>query len=269
MNKPVQSIGQSMNKIYHKSNSHIDHPIANKLSRVEHSLNSYTPHIKMKNSGRNYILITSSILIAAVILFLVIFAIYYYKESCKKVSFGTYLGGFDVTKSPCKKKEEPVLKLDTDHKKEVYHIGNQIYTYQQADCKCKSYGGKLATRNDIVEAYNKGANWCSYGWSEGGKAFYPTQKCQWDKLQKTKNKEKCGNPGVNGGKFPKHIRFGVNCFGYKPKGKLVHEKKAVCKNVEDANKPFCKQNDNKDIVGINPTDELVDFNNDKWSLYDN
>ena len=157
--------------------------------------------------------------------------------------------------------------MDTSHKKEVFHISDQLYTYKQAQCKCKSYDATLATKNEVVEAYNKGASWCSYGWSKGESAYYPTQKCDWDKLQHTKNKEKCGNPGVNGGRFPENIRFGVNCFGYKPKGKRVKEIEKECKPL--AEKPFCKNSDNKDIVGISTTDELIDFNNEKWSIFDN
>tara|TARA_B110000971_G_scaffold124678_1_gene127622 strand:- start:2195 stop:2842 length:648 start_codon:yes stop_codon:yes gene_type:complete len=210
------------------------------------------------------------ILLGIVILVIVIFAIYYYKKSCKnKISFGSYLSGFDATASPCQKIDhKPTLELDTSHNKEVFHIGDQLYTYKQAKCKCKSYGATLATKNELIHAYNKGANWCSYGWSEGENAYYPTQKCAWDKLQNTKNKEKCGNPGVNGGKFSETIRFGANCFGYKPKGKKMKEKPPICGDLNE-DKPFCKKNENKDKVSINTTDELIDFNNEKWSIYDN
>ena len=50
-------------------------------------------------------------------------------------------------------------------------------------------------------------------------ALYPTQKKTWDKLQKIKgHKHDCGRPGVNGGFIANpNVRFGVNCFGHKPK----------------------------------------------------
>jgi hypothetical protein len=50
-------------------------------------------------------------------------------------------------------------------------------------------------------------------------AFFPTQKATWSELQKTeKHKNNCGRPGINGGYMANpHIKFGVNCFGKKPK----------------------------------------------------
>ena len=47
---------------------------------------------------------------------------------------------------------------------------------EEAKCKCASYNGRLATESEIVDAYNNGANWCTYGWTDGVKAFYPVQK---------------------------------------------------------------------------------------------
>jgi hypothetical protein len=49
--------------------------------------------------------------------------------------------------------------------------------------------------------------------------LYPTQKDTWSVLQRNKKRANdCGRPGVNGGFIdnPK-VRFGVNCYGYKPK----------------------------------------------------
>ena len=45
------------------------------------------------------------------------------------------------------------------------------------------------------------------------------RKKTWNKLQKIKGHEhSCGRPGVNGGYIANDkIKFGVNCFGYKPK----------------------------------------------------
>ena len=50
-------------------------------------------------------------------------------------------------------------------------------------------------------------------------AFFPTQKETYNKLQNTENeKHNCGRPGINGGYMANpHIRFGVNCYGTKPK----------------------------------------------------
>jgi hypothetical protein len=50
-------------------------------------------------------------------------------------------------------------------------------------------------------------------------AFFPTQKDSWNKYQKIKGHENdCGRPGINGGYMANpNIKFGVNCYGVKPK----------------------------------------------------
>ena len=103
-------------------------------------------------------------------------------------------------------------------KDEVFNITNNLYTYDDAQSICSAYGAKLATYDQIEDAYNNGAEWCNYGWSDGQMAFFPTQKDTWNKLQQTKNrKNDCGRPGVNGGYFANPLlRFGVNCYGKKP-----------------------------------------------------
>ena len=65
--------------------------------------------------------------------------------------------------------------------KEVFHISDQIYTFDEAKCKCASYGATLATENQMKQAYNEGAHWCTYGWTDGQKAFYPVQSALWKK----------------------------------------------------------------------------------------
>lgn len=102
---------------------------------------------------------------------------------------------------------------------EVFNIPGNEYTYTDAKALCKAYGSKLATYSQIENAYKSGAEWCNYGWSDNQMALYPTQKKTWDNLQKIKGHEhNCGRPGINGGYIKnKNVKFGVNCFGSKPK----------------------------------------------------
>jgi hypothetical protein len=107
------------------------------------------------------------------------------------------------------------IKPDGD---EVFNIGTQAFTYEDAQSVCTSYGARLATYDEVEDAYNKGGEWCNHGWSDGQMILFPTQKGTWDKLQKGKNKSACGRPGVNGGMMENpYSRFGANCFGVKPK----------------------------------------------------
>jgi hypothetical protein len=104
-------------------------------------------------------------------------------------------------------------------KKQVFHIPENTYTYGDAKALCTAYGGDLATYSQLEEAYNNNMDFCGYGWSEGQMILYPTQKETYDKLQTIKGHEQdCGRPGINGGFIANpHLRFGANCYGYKPR----------------------------------------------------
>ena len=121
----------------------------------------------------------------------------------------------EVTGPP--KEPEPVPEIMI--KKQVYNIPNNKYTYEDAKALCKAYGGDLASYDQIEKSYNAGGEWCNYGWSKNQLALFPTQKKTYNKLQKIKGHENdCGRPGINGGFIANpNIRYGVNCFGYKPK----------------------------------------------------
>ena len=161
--------------------------------------------------------------------------------------------------------QDPATSFDKDevikNPEQVFHISNQDYSYNQAKCKCASYGARLATYAEMVEAYNGGANWCSYGWSEGQTAYYPTQKCKWEKM---KNKKECGKPGINGGFFSNpNLKFGANCFGQKPEGKVVKLKKTKC-----SKQSYCSLPQNTYAARKLATDEIAPFNDQQWSMDD-
>jgi len=103
-------------------------------------------------------------------------------------------------------------------KKQVFHVKDNKYTYQDAKALCKAYGAELADYKQVEEAYKKGAEWCGYGWSKDQLALYPTQQKRYDMLQKIKGHEHdCGRPGINGGYIAnENVKFGANCYGYKP-----------------------------------------------------
>lgn len=103
---------------------------------------------------------------------------------------------------------------------EVFYIANNMFTYDQAPAVCKAYGAELATYSQVEEAYNHGAEWCGYGWTSGGIALFPTQEETWRNLQLELDPAKrtaCGRPGINGGYFDPSTKFGVNCYGIRPK----------------------------------------------------
>ena len=102
---------------------------------------------------------------------------------------------------------------------QVFNIPGNYYGYNDAKTLCAAYNSRLATYDEVEQAYNNGGEWCNYGWSEGQMALFPTQKSTYKNLQKISGHEHdCGRPGVNGGYManPK-IKFGVNCYGPKPR----------------------------------------------------
>lgn len=109
----------------------------------------------------------------------------------------------------------PEIKI----KEQVFHIPGNKYTYDNADALCKAYGSRLATYDEIEKAYKNGGEWCSYGWSDRQLALFPTQKDTWNYLQNVEGHENdCGRAGINGGYIANpNVRFGANCYGYKPK----------------------------------------------------
>lgn len=154
-------------------------------------------------------------------------------------------------------------------KEEVYHIPGNNYTYEDAKAIAKSFGGRLATYKEIEEAYNKGADWCSYGWSKGQMALFPTQEDKWKNLQEIEGHEHdCGRPGINGGYIDNpNVKFGVNCYGIKPN--ITPED---IKRMENA---VIYQKTKKELQFDKLVDEwkqkipnilLAPFNNDNWNM---
>lgn len=142
---------------------------------------------------------------------------------------------------------------------EVFHVSDNIFTYDEAPAVCKAYGAELATYSQVEQAYNAGAEWCGYGWTEGGIALFPTQHATWERLQKEQDINKrtqCGRPGINGGYFESNMKFGVNCYGPKPT-KPEGQDRIVKDSTMD--RLIGQIKDNIDKLVVSP------FNQMKWS----
>lgn len=161
------------------------------------------------------------------------------------------------------------------HIEEVFNISNNLYTYDDAQAVCAAYGARLANYDEIEDAYDNGADWCNYGWSDGQMAFFPTQKETWTKLQKNpKRKNDCGRPGVNGGYMANpYLKFGVNCYGKRPDPTQADLKNMTANAKIDVVVPKTdeeKQLDKKVQFWKENADKLLNinsFNREKWSEY--
>jgi len=163
---------------------------------------------------------------------------------------------------------EPAPVPEIKFKKQVFNIPGNYYNYENAKAICQAYGSELATYDQIEKAYNKGAEWCNYGWSANQLALFPTQKQTYNTLQTIPGHENdCGRPGINGGYIanPK-VKFGVNCYGNKPKiteeeQELMQTSTPYPETAEDI--AFQKRVD----YWKNKVDEILvsPFNNNIWS----
>jgi len=147
---------------------------------------------------------------------------------------------------------------------EVFHIESNTYTYDQAKDVCTLLGSRLATYDEVEKAYQNGANWCSYGWSDEQLALFPIQKSLINELKKIPgHKNDCGRTGVNGGYIEDtNTTFGVNCYGKKPymtdKDKEFMNKYTYIPTMDPE-----EQNDlNSKINDI----LIAPFSKDKWSF---
>tara|TARA_B100000925_G_scaffold138995_1_gene104171 strand:+ start:4218 stop:5162 length:945 start_codon:yes stop_codon:yes gene_type:complete len=164
--------------------------------------------------------------------------------------------------------------MDTypEEEKEVFNIDNSTFTYNDAELICKAYDSELASYQQVVKAHEKGANWCNYGWSKGQMGLFPIQQEHYDELQNDKDetvRKSCGKPGVNGGKFSdKNLKFGVNCYGIKPKADPSKIKYITPESIEKAKtvKKALEVNKYKKMIE-DGTMEIRPFNDNQWSKY--
>ena len=98
---------------------------------------------------------------------------------------------------------------------EVFAIGKNVYRYMEAADICRELGTRLATKEELDEAYENGADWCNLGWVQGIEAYYPRQTFD--------VKRRCGGKGMNGGKVPSQVKLGAVCYGLKPPKGVMKE----------------------------------------------
>lgn len=150
---------------------------------------------------------------------------------------------------------------------DIFNVSSNKYTYYDAEPLCKALGAELATYEQVKEAWNRGADWCNYGWVKGQLAVYPTGDETYKKLQSGPEEQRmaCGTPGVNGGFFDNpEMRFGVTCVGKKPV-QSKHDQGIAAKGAPvspDAfafDKKVAQFKSEADHIGILP------FNGNSWT----
>lgn len=153
--------------------------------------------------------------------------------------------------------------------KDVFTVSKNDYSYYDAAPLCKALGAELATYDEVKRAWQKGADWCNYGWVKGQMAVYPTQKSTYEELQQGPADQRgvCGKPGVNGGYFDNpELRFGVTCSGKRP-SQTNHDATAITSGATrpltasgiEFEKKVQQFKEESDTLGVLP------FNKGQWS----
>ena len=101
------------------------------------------------------------------------------------------------------------IKLEEKLLKEVYQIGQYNTKQSDAEAKCRSHNGTLASYAQLSEAQINGADWCSTGWvSDKDRPQYPIT---------TSTGQGCGNGSTGIMEYlPPSNMAAVNCYGVKP-----------------------------------------------------
>jgi hypothetical protein len=161
-------------------------------------------------------------------------------------------------------RDQPMRAKDEKRPGEVFHLRKNIFNYNEAKEACGLLNSRLATYDEIENAYSNGANWCSYGWSDDQMVLFPSQKEYLNRLKQFPGHERdCGRVGVNGGYVQnKYAKFGVNCYGKKPyateKDKEYLSKYKLSGSVPDDVLQKLRKEKEKDFL-------VTPFNKDKWS----
>ena len=186
------------------------------------------------NSKNKITKILGIIVIVILVILIIINAFQYFLN----VNITAYFSGwFNPTVE--KKKIDIVVNEDNEDppvpeikfKKQVFNIPGNHYNYENAKALCAAYGSDLATYKQVEDAYDGGAEWCNYGWSADQIALFPTQQETYDHLQTIEgHQHDCGRPGINGGYIANpNVRFGVNCYGNKPR--ITNEEEELMKTI--------------------------------------
>ena len=284
---PLESIKNAANNVAEVANTAVNtvsNNVANSVNKAMNSdvVTSVTEPIQESINGMNDSdsLLSMTVILTLGILVILFIVIVIFRD---QIAMGFELMWYNIKKlfapssvAPEPKEPEKQVPAPVDPsainrilpgKKEVFNVAQNKYAYSDAEPLCKAFGAELATYDQVKSAWNKGADWCNYGWVKGQAAVYPTQKNTWERIQAgpEEQRDSCGVPGLNGGYFDNpELRFGVNCYGTKPSQSQHDEAKMnqgapLSPGALELQKKINKFRTEAASVGVMP------FNTDKWS----
>ena len=97
---------------------------------------------------------------------------YYYEIDVTAEIKNMFTGEPKIDISVTQPVDEDTIKVpEIAIQKQVFHLKDNKYTYDNAKAVCKAYGARLANYDDMQKAYRTGGEWCNYGWSENQANF--------------------------------------------------------------------------------------------------
>jgi hypothetical protein len=145
--------------------------------------------------------------------------------------------------------------------KEVFLVDNNIFSRSEAPKVCQAlFNSDSANKAQLTDSFNNGANWCNYGWTSDGDAYYPLQ-------QDTNNSVCEGSVGLNGGPMAeKDYKLGALCYGVKPDDtkftslNQIHRESTFSESDQKMLENYRKKLANGGI-------KIAAFNDKAWSRY--
>jgi hypothetical protein len=294
-NNTFNNLSNAANNVVNVANSAVNNVAKNVGSTTENIVANIVPKntpVFSANTAQTGWIISLAIFGVLVFIFIVIFMFFQQQITDGANSFFTSVRdalGMKVTPPPSEENNtdvtQPSTPPDQESKvpasiaekmlptgapgSEVFSVSKNTFTYYDAQPLCKALGAELATYDQVKAAWDRGADWCNYGWVKGQNAIFPTQTDTWQKLQAGPEEERgaCGRPGINGGYFDNpELRFGVNCYGPKP-AQSTHDEATIAKRTGqpltagalEVEKKVNKFRSEADNIGVLP------FSANKWS----
>jgi len=147
---------------------------------------------------------------------------------------------------------------------EVFAVSNNLFSMGDAPKVCRGlFNSDIATKQQLEDGYNNGANWCNYGWTSDGNAYYP--------LQNDTNDLDCkGSKGLNGGKMPegKDLKLGAICYGVKPEDKKYTELEKIHQDSSFSENDMKMLEDYRKKIKADGGPRILAFNKKTWSRWD-
>ena len=157
---------------------------------------------------------------------------------------------------PPKTEQQPSVRTN----EEVFLVKSNMFNKTEGNKVCKAlFNSRAATREELNADYNNGANWCNYGWTNDGSAYYP--------LQQDSDTPMCvGSKGLNGGTLGGAPKLGLSCYGEKPVESNYTSLTTIYRDASIAESDISMLENYRQMMSAGKI-KIAPFNDKAWSRY--